>query len=366
MIKKENNIIQSNFLIENKITMTKDETRLFLAIVSLVDSKNDEFNTIYKVPVKEFAEIWGMNLDAAYYKIKAAATSLRKKDFFKEGINNETKKLKFLDTGFLSSSEYEQGSGFAEVEISSKLKPYLLELKKTYTKYILENVINLSLTSAMRLYELLKQYQAIGSRSFGVDEFKMHLGVQGKYQNNNANLRIGVIDPAIKDINEHTDLFVECKLIGRGINAEIKFFIKEKKNIPIAKVKTKDNRNEELAKQILQANGITGSAKEYIEWILDTVKEVKIKNIDRYISTCLQNVENITNYKNHIDNKINKQGKAAEQEQILGQLELEMAQEKEDRAREYFEGVPEEIIRITDITERMRAISNFKSIVKKI
>ena len=70
-VKENTNIVQANFLLENRPKFTLDETRLFLTIIGSIN-KDDENFTQLEIPVSEFAELWGVESNAAYRKIKTA------------------------------------------------------------------------------------------------------------------------------------------------------------------------------------------------------------------------------------------------------------------------------------------------------
>ena len=234
-VKENTNIVQSNFLIENRPKFTLDETRLFLTIVGAIN-KDDEELRPFEIPVSEFAELWDLDRDAAYRKIKAALRGLVQKEFFWEGINPRTGKMRFLSASYISAATYEDGAGYATVDVSQVFKPYLLALKKNYTKYVLENVLKLSTVNAIRNYELLKQYETLKKRSFTVEEYKKALKLEDKYARN-TDLRVYVIEPAVAEINQCSDILVNFEIKGRGQKAKILFTIapnKKKAALPPA------------------------------------------------------------------------------------------------------------------------------------
>ena len=222
-VKENTNIVQSNFLLENRPKFTKDETRLFLTIVGAINKDDEDFKQL-EIPVTEFAELWGMETKTAYNRIKAALRGLVQKEFFIEGINQKTGKTRFLSMSYVSMATYEQGEGYATVEVSQMFKPYLLALKKNYTKYVLENILSLTTVNAIRNYELLKQYENLGTRTFTVDEYKKLLGIENKYSRN-TDLRVNVVEPAKEEINQNTDIFINYEFVGRGKKARIVFTI---------------------------------------------------------------------------------------------------------------------------------------------
>lgn len=242
-VKENTNIVQSNFLLENRPKFNMDETRLFLTIIGAVNKDDENFSQL-EIPVSEFADLWGVESNAAYRKIKTALRGLVQKEFFIEGDNPKTGKKRFLSMSYVSMATYEQGAGYATVEISQMFKPYLLALKKNYTKYVLKNILSLSTVNAIRNYELMKQYEGLGKRTFTVDEYKKLLCIENKYSRV-TDLRVNVIEPACKEINANTDIFIEYEIVGRGQKAKVAFTIRpNKEKLPPANEAEEDGCSE--------------------------------------------------------------------------------------------------------------------------
>ena len=222
-VKENTSIVQSNFLLENRPKLTKDETRLFITIIGAINKDDEDFKQL-EIPVKEFAELWGVESNAAYRKIKAALRGLVQKEFYIEGTNQKTGKTRFLSMSYISMATYEEGEGYATVEVSQMFKPYLLALKKNYTRYVLENILTLSTVNSIRNYELLKQYETLGVRTFSIEDYKRVLGIEKKYALN-ADLKRYVLDAAEKEINQNTDIQISHEFVGRGKKASIVFTI---------------------------------------------------------------------------------------------------------------------------------------------
>lgn len=227
IVKEKSNIVQANHLIENRPNFTKDETRLFLTIIASINKDDEDFKPLH-IPVSEFAELWGIGTNDIYERLKQAIIGLRSKGFVLEDTNPKTGKRRFLTAGTISVGAYEEGAGYATVEISPIFKPYLLALKNNYTKYTLSNIMQLTTVNAIRNYELFKQYESLGCRTFSVDEYRKILGIEDKYPDN-TDLRRYVIEPAIAEINEKTDLLVKYHTSGRGKRTELRFDIKRRK-----------------------------------------------------------------------------------------------------------------------------------------
>jgi len=83
-----------------------------------------------------------------------------------------------LKVAWLSGVRVLRGEGIVEMEFSPYLKPYLLQLKKRFTSYKLQDVIQLKSAYSVRIYELLKQYETLGQRIFTIDELRYILAIQ--------------------------------------------------------------------------------------------------------------------------------------------------------------------------------------------
>ena len=90
---------------------------------------------------------------------------------------------------------------------AQKIVPYLSMLKEQFTKYPLVSVSSMSSIYAVRLYELLKQWSAVGKREVNLDWLKQQLEIQNEYQRM-FDFKKYVIEPAITQINKHSDLQV--------------------------------------------------------------------------------------------------------------------------------------------------------------
>ncbi|MFK4064179.1 replication initiation protein, partial [Brucella anthropi] len=74
---------------------------------------------------------------------------------------------------------------------------------------------SLSSFYAVRLYELMSQFLKLGERSCTLDQLRQMLDLGDKYQDV-KNLRVRVIDPALKELNANTDLAVTAEPMRKG------------------------------------------------------------------------------------------------------------------------------------------------------
>ena len=109
------------------------------------------------------------------------------------------------------------------------LRPYLLELKREFTSYKLENVVQLKSTYAIRIYELLKQYEKIQERTFLFKDLRKLLGAEDIYPAY-GNFKQRVLMPAQKELKAKTDISFKLEEIKSGRRVtKIKFIIESVK-----------------------------------------------------------------------------------------------------------------------------------------
>lgn len=362
MIDKNRSIMQSNKFLENKPKFTVDETRVFLTMVSIFDEKKPAFEE-YMLSVADLADLWGVGINSAYDQFRQAIDGLVGKKFSIDGVDENDKRYFFKGT-FLSSSTYVEGEAYATVSIDPKLKPFFLELKKTYTRFVLENVINLNQKHSIRLYELLKQYESIGKRNFTPDRLREFLYLGDKYKGNNFNLRKIAIDPAVKEISEKTDLNVTLEIKGRGPSAIFEFRIQPKgESIPVVPPEADERENdlEEFALEVCIANDIQSTGKEYIRWIEERINHLQVDNRYAYLRKCTTNTANIIEYRNAVEMQQQRSLRRAENEEIVGQIELDFAKTQEEKAEEYFRDLPEFIRDMPEGAKKIQMIQAWKS-----
>jgi plasmid replication initiation protein len=74
---------------------------------------------------------------------------------------------------------------------------------------------SLSSFYSIRLYEICAQFKTTGHRELALDRLRDMFDLGDKYADV-KNLRVRVIDPAVSDINQHTDLRVVAQPLRSG------------------------------------------------------------------------------------------------------------------------------------------------------
>ena len=325
-------VYQANYLIENRPQMSKDELRLYITILSLISRNADSFGQILRIPVSEFSTIWGIQRDSSYSQIKEALSGLQKKLFFSVETITDGKK-EFLQVPFISLAHYRQGEGFCTVRIEDIFKPYLVNLSREYTRYMLRNISRLSESLSMRVYELAKQYEAIGTRYFLATELRRILCLDGKY-NLNADL-IKAITKAVKSINEKTDLIVHIEVIGKGKIMGMEFKISPKEKLRRDKEESEETF---AARKLEEKNYDTEADKEapieFIKWVKEKPLYKKASCKSSYLTSCLSNEETILEFIKERIETIRKRTAREQSIQEAEDLDRQMKEEMQEKARQ--------------------------------
>jgi len=236
-------VAQGNNLVEARHNnpLSAREQKIVLTMVSMIQPNDEDFKD-YRISVKEFSEMLGLTGSTKYTEIKEIAKSLMSKS-----IEIPQADGGWLLANWISSAEYKKGEGIIALSFSPKLKPYLLQLKQ-YTSYRLSNILSLSSSYSIRLYELLRKWSFLGKWESPVEEIREKLGAVTKSYLLYGNFKSKILLPAIKELNEHTDLFISFKEIKKGRSVErIEFTIRQVSEKEV-KVLKEDNKPEKPKK----------------------------------------------------------------------------------------------------------------------
>ncbi|HDX9494931.1 replication initiation protein [Bacillus thuringiensis] len=220
---KENNIVsKSNTLIEANSRLNLVEQKMLLCLASNIEPSDRDFKT-YTFPIRQFHDLLGLSGSTKYTELSKITKELVSK-VIEIRIGEE-----LIQVSWLSSAIYNKNKGTIDLRFDPLLKPFLLELSSKFTSYRLANVVKLKSTYAIRIYELLKQYEHIKERTISLENLRYYLDAIDVYPNY-ANFKQRVLKPSQKELNQKTDIsfeFEEIKL-GRKVQ-KIRFIIRSQK-----------------------------------------------------------------------------------------------------------------------------------------
>ena len=202
-------IYKSNALVEAAYRLSVQEQRIVLACISQV--RHDQQVTdevLYSVRAADLAQLSGIAIEAAYSELKAAALRLKRREVrLTQEPNGKGKKPKTMITGWVQTIFYIDGEGRVELRFTKDMLPYLTELTRQFTKYALTDVAKMDSTYAIRLYELLMQWDSLSSREIELEQLRKWLQLEERYPSI-KDFKKWVLEPAVAQINEHSPLSV--------------------------------------------------------------------------------------------------------------------------------------------------------------
>jgi plasmid replication initiation protein len=118
---------------------------------------------------------------------------------------------------WVQSVGYNQDHGSIEIRFGTDIVPYLSKIKDNFTKYQIQNVSQFKSTYSIRFYEWLidSRYKVSGERTMTIEEIRTNLDLQDKYTSM-GRFKEKVLDLAINEINEHSDITIKYKQYKKG------------------------------------------------------------------------------------------------------------------------------------------------------
>jgi len=217
-------VVKSNILVESRYELTLAEIRILLHVISMI-KKDDKDFCEYRMSVRGFIDFAGLSKTGSYERAKQITRKLKSRHLDIPYVDEEGKEH-YRQSSWLLVADYIKGEGYVNILLDPVLKPYLLELKERFTQYDIRNVIALKSSYSYRIYELLKQFEKLSSRTLSIDELRAFLSLEDKYKRY-YDFKRYVLLQAQKDLKAHSDIyfdFEEIKEYGRAYT-HIKFKI---------------------------------------------------------------------------------------------------------------------------------------------
>ncbi|MHB1664448.1 MAG: replication initiation protein [bacterium] len=165
IVKKSNNLIFS------KCNLTLIQQKIICVALSQI-YKDDNKLKPFIMPSEEFLNILGLGHNYTYLKKTLKDFMNKPIEFFKDKKNWE------IYSWFTSAKSK---NGVVNINFNPELTPYLLNLKKKFTTYLLDNILDITSEYNIKLFEIFKS--AIGNKkryiyTINIDELKKMLIIE--------------------------------------------------------------------------------------------------------------------------------------------------------------------------------------------
>lgn len=209
---KNNMVTKSNDIVEASYRLTLNEQRILLSCISMIDSREAlNENKEFRLDVKSFAETFDLDLKVAYSQVKEGADKFSERSF-----KVRENKGSYDRINWTSKVKYYDDEGSIGIHFGVHAIPYLASIQKNFTSYRLSNISKLTSIYAIRLYEMLLQWKKIQKITFDLKNFREALGIQNNEYKRMFDFKRKVLNIAIKQINEHTNINCIVKEIKKG------------------------------------------------------------------------------------------------------------------------------------------------------
>ena len=230
---KNDLVVKDNALINASYNLEVTEQRLILLSIIRARETGQGISSDSKLEIhaSDYASRFDVTKEAAYNALKNAVNNLFERKFSFKEIHKDTNKEIVVKSRWVSRIAYVDDLATLEVTFAPDVVPLITRLEKHFTSYQLKQVAQLTSKYAIRLYEFLIAWRDVGKTPvISLSEFREKLGLEMNEYQKMVNFKSRVLEPAIKQINELTDIHVKYEQYktGRSISG-LSFTFKHKK-----------------------------------------------------------------------------------------------------------------------------------------
>ena len=236
MVSKDNDLIGASYSLG-----VAEQRLIFLAIIEAREqNKLIDVGKPLRIYAKSYEQQFSVEKHTSYGAMKRAVEGLYEAGFSYIKIDELSGKPITYKSRWVDKIGYANDLGCVELTFASDVIPLITRLEAQYTEYELKQVSALQSEYAIRLYEQLIRWRSTGKvPQMQLEELRNKLGVEPEQYKQMNNFKAKVLDRALKQINEHTDITANYRQHKKGkAITGFTFTFKQKKS---ANPLTKDN-----------------------------------------------------------------------------------------------------------------------------
>lgn len=278
-------VIQHNHLVESRYRLNLQEKRLMMFLMSQI-KKNDKSFNIVTVNILELANLIGLEGQSIYHEMEKTTKRMVGRVLSIRNLDENW----LLQVPWVASARYLYKEGLIRIRIADELAPFLLKLQGEFTITRLSDLMKFKSLYAIRIYEMLKQYESIGSRKISIFDLRLSCGIPENRLKPISDFRIKVLEISKREINEKSDIFIDFDFIKRSREfIAIEFSIKKNPNYgktteeievenKIKKISSELKTRDKIIEDIVYYFGFTTrTAASMIELLSDSEAEQALK-----------------------------------------------------------------------------------------
>ena len=213
LVVKDNALINASYNLE-----TAEQRLIMLAVINARETgQGITADSKLEIHASDYAKHFNVSTDAAYKVMKEAVNNLFERKFSYVAEYKKTGKTGVVRSRWVSRIFYVDSLAILEITFAPDVVPLVTRLEEHFTSYQLKQVSNLTSKYAIRLYELLIAWREVGKTpQIELSEFRQKIGVENGEYERMHHFKARVLEPAIKQINEHTDITASYEQHKRG------------------------------------------------------------------------------------------------------------------------------------------------------
>ncbi len=209
MSKRPLTVTKANHLVEAAYLLTLAEQRLLLLAIARIDGRASlDAGMCHTVEAREMAAAFEIPHKQAYELLRTATERLYERSVVIHTPDPTQSSKSYTLTRWVSTAKFMPDAGAVDVFFAPGILPFISQLKARFSTYQLAYVAPMTSIYAVRIYELLVQWRGCGHRHVELGWLRERLDLGTKYPNI-RDLKARVLQPAIEQINAHSDLWVE-------------------------------------------------------------------------------------------------------------------------------------------------------------
>ena len=218
---KTKKIYKSNKLNEaNFANFNLNDYRVYLNAIALIGGVTEQGKYIqpkelpreYRLSALDFSNQFNIDIKNSYRILKQATNKLM-------NTNIKIEKPELFQTWQINVCEravYNEKEGTIDIMFTGSIMEYLKQRTTNFTLYNLKEVADLTSIYAVRLYELMQQFNTTsGMLIHNVEQWREILGVQPTQYPRYPNLKAKVFNQAVEEINTKTGYLITGEMTTR-------------------------------------------------------------------------------------------------------------------------------------------------------
>jgi len=238
-------VVEHNSLITSIAKMDKTPLKMFELAVSCINTEEPPKDNAVYLSKEDLFAFFKVSDNDKHSRFKQAIAKMQEQAFFeiKEEKNKGFKFRRILPIPTVEWTDYDDK---VMIRFNQDIMPYLIDLKKNFTKYALSEIMELNSKYSIILYKWLsmnynqyehynnkggrraEQVEAYRNPSISVKELRIMTDTINEYKDMN-NFTKKVLNKPLEEINAHTSFNVSYEKIKKGRSIDSIVFHIEKK-----------------------------------------------------------------------------------------------------------------------------------------